>query len=196
MMASAIKEGVMESQDDQPRTDFHFLPAYAHLIAEAANRWAYLEFLINQAIWALAELKPAIGACLTSQLYTFPAKMNALVSLMKLRRVSEKLLKKTNKFASNARAALDARNRAVHDVWVNDNFNPEQMGKLRITADSTLKFEIEQINGDKLLAEMKLIEKNRVQAQKILQEIKDELPTLPEIPSEELYPIVEIQQDQ
>lgn len=181
----------MTEQSDQPIKGFRFLAAYAELIADAANRWAYLEYYVNSSIWLLAEVKPAVGACMTSQMYTFNAKLSALLSLLKLRKANQPLIDKVNKFASNVRDALEARNRAVHDVWLNDNINTTQMGKLRITADKILRFKIEEIKIEALRSDVEMIEIRRVQAGEIMDEIKRVLPSLPEMSHEELHPIVE-----
>lgn len=177
----------------EPKQGFQWLTTYAVLIADAANRWAYLEYYIQQAIWELAEVSPAIGACLTSQMYTFNSKMSALLALLKLRKAPQPLIDRVNKFASQVRDAHDARNRAAHDIWLNDNVNPEQMGKLRITADKILRYNIEEIKGDELLSDVKTIELRRAEAGFILQAVRDTLPSLPQISPEELHPIVESQ---
>jgi hypothetical protein len=181
----------MPEQSDQPVKGFKFLPAYAGLIADAANRWAYLEYYINSSIWLLAEVKPAIGACLTAQMHTLNAKLSALLSLLKLRKADQALIDKVNKFASSVRDALDARNRDVHDVWLNDNINKDKMGKLRITADKVLKFRIEEVDIEELRADVEIIEKRRIQAGEIREEVTRALPSLPQMSHAELHPIIE-----
>jgi hypothetical protein len=180
---------------DQPATELHWLPAYAQLIADGANRWAYLEYYINSSIWLLADLRPAIGACLTSQMYTLNAKLSGLLALLKLRKAPQELLDRINKFASQSRDALEARNRMVHDVWLNDYIQPTQMGKLRITADKVLRYNIESINAEELRQDVQKIETRRLEAGMIKHAIELALPSLPEMSQSELYPITETHVD-
>ena len=181
----------MSEASDKPVKGFHFLPVYADLIASAANRWAYLEYYVNCSIWLLADVKPAIGACLTSQMYTLNSKLSALLSLLKLRKADTALIDKVNKFASSVRDALDARNRDVHDIWLNDNINKDQMGKLRITADKVLRFHIDEVKSDALVNDNEIIERRRVEAGEIMEAIKAALPSLPEMSHTDLHPITE-----
>jgi|HubBroStandDraft_6_1064221.scaffolds.fasta_scaffold606253_1 hypothetical protein len=180
---------------DRPKT-FLSSRTYAAAIADGANRWAYLEYYINKAIWELAGVKPALGACLTSQMYTLNAKLNALLALLKLRKADSAILTSVNKFAASVRDALEARNRIVHDVWMNNNFHPDVMGKMRVTADKQLVMKIENIELSKLQADVQLIEKRRLEAGEIEDTIRRALPSLPEMSQGELYPIVETPSDQ
>ena len=54
-------------------------------IGKVAANWAALEMLINSAIWQIGEIPDHIGACITSQLYTFDARMKALIALLGVR---------------------------------------------------------------------------------------------------------------
>ena len=176
---------------DQPSATFQWLPAYAQQIADGANRWAYLEYYINSSIWLLADVRPAIGACLTSQMYTMSAKLAALLSLLKLRKAPQDILDRVNKFASAHRDALEARNRMVHDIWLNDNVAKANMGKLRITADKILRYNIESIDISSLIQDVQKIENRRLDAAIIKDAIERALPSLPEMSQSELHPITE-----
>ena len=110
--------------------DFKFVPEHAEQIAHGCNLWAMLEYYINNSIWALADIEPAIGACMTSQMYTMNARLSALLALLKFRRADQKIIDKVNKFTANVRDAQEARNRVAHDVWLLDRNNPGTMGKL------------------------------------------------------------------
>jgi hypothetical protein len=179
-----------------PRTSqsgFHFLPDFADSIANAANNWAYLEYFVNSSIWLLAGVAPALGACLTSQIYTINARLDALVALMKLRRVDAALIKRVNKFQNSVRDAQDIRNRIVHDLWLNDNHSRANMGKFRITAARELKFGIDSITREALNADLAKIENRQAEASAIRDAIVAALPDLPEVPHHELHPILETQ---
>ena len=170
-----------------------FLLEYAEQIAHGCNLWAMLEYYINNSIWALADIEPAIGACMTSQMYTTNAKLSALLSLLKFRRANQKIVDQVNKFSANVRTAQEARNRIAHDMWLVDRNDPGIMGKLRITADKTLNFDIYPIPLDELKKDVGKINASRLEFSVIREQIMDALPTLPEIPQEELHPIAHTQ---
>jgi hypothetical protein len=184
----------MPETTDQPQKDFHWLPEYARAIADAANMWAYIEYYVNTSIWELAELPPAIGACITSQIYTLQGRLSALAALLKLRQADQKIIDSVNKFMERVRDAQDARNRIVHDMWMNDNLHPEMMGKLRITAEKKLHFRIASMPLDELKRDVEKIDTRRYEMSAIRLAIRAALPTLPEIPHAELYPIAESQE--
>jgi hypothetical protein len=178
------------SMTDKPATPqiaLGFVPEYAGQIAHGCNLWAMLEYYINNSIWALADIEPAIGACMTSQMYTMNARLSALLALLKLRRADQKIIDKVNKFAANVRDAQDARNRLAHDMWLLDRNNPGTMGKLRITADKTLNFDISAVSIEELKNDVGKISARRLEFAAIRDEIMAALPTLPEIPQEELH---------
>lgn len=184
------------AQGSAGRQAFHFLPEFADCIAHIANSLAYLDYYINASIWALAGTTPAQGACITSQIYTINARVDALLALMKLRRVDAKLIKTVNKFHSAIREAQDIRNRVVHDLWFNDNHAPQNMGKLRITAVRDLKFGIESITIETLRADLAKIEERRFEAGAIRAAIEAAIPSLPALPGHETHPIQEGHQGQ
>jgi hypothetical protein len=51
--------------DEEGQWKFAFIPEFADCIARVASSWARLEYDVNVAIWKLAELRPALGACIT-----------------------------------------------------------------------------------------------------------------------------------
>jgi hypothetical protein len=98
-----------------------------------------------------------------------------------------------NKFAANVRDAQEALNRVAHDMWLLDRVNPGTMGKLRITADKTLNFDIFPVSIEELKNEVSKINTRRLEFAGIRDEIMAALPTLPQIPHEELHPIAHTQ---
>ncbi|MFZ3234506.1 MAG: hypothetical protein WA417_04270 [Stellaceae bacterium] len=180
----------MSDQNTQDRKSFYFLPGYAEQIAHAANLWAAIEYHINSCIWGLLGTPPGLGACLTSQVYTVNARLDALVALMKVRRVDPKTITKVNKFQSRIREAQDIRNRIVHDMWLNHNIG-NHMGRMQITAARELRYTIEVIELTDLKLSVAKIDERRMEFEKIRHSIFSELPSLPEIPKQELHPIEE-----
>jgi hypothetical protein len=93
----------MTDDPAQAAAELHFPPEFADCIAKVAANWSALEYMINATIWELAEVRPALGACLTAQIATIPGRLAALLALMKLRGISTRLLKRVNKFAESIR---------------------------------------------------------------------------------------------
>jgi hypothetical protein len=174
------------------RVGFAFIGDYADRIANSANNWAWMEYEVHTVLWALADTSPAQGACLTSQIFTFQAKLDALAALMNLRKVTASLIKRVNKFSSDVRPAQEARNRLVHDVWLNDNQQMANMGKLRVTASKQLDYKVESIPIAQLEADLAKIEGSRLVFTQIRRDILSALPTLPEMSLEELHPITDV----
>lgn len=174
------------------KVGFHFVGEYAECIAHASNNWAWMEYELHTLLWSLADVSPALGACLSSQIFTFQAKLDALLSLMKLRKVPEEMIKEVNRFSSSVRPAQEARNRFAHDVWLNDNYNPDSLGKLRVTASKTLEYRVESFPIDRALEDLKKIENARLAFAQIRRAIESALLTLPKMSPEELHPITDI----
>ena len=168
-----------------------FPPEFATLIASGINRWSNLEYDLHATIWELADVRPALGACMTAQIFTTNAKLDTLLSLLKLRSADQKLIDRVNKFSSTVRPALEARNRMGHDLWLKDKLNPSGMGKLRITAAKKLDFKIETVTVEQLTADVEKIEQAQIDFHNIRVAILDAIPTLPEMSPTALHPISE-----
>jgi hypothetical protein len=78
--------------------------------------WAILEILVNDCIWALSGIHYGAGACITSQIYTFDARMKGLIALLNLRKEND-FAKKVNLFWEGSRKASETRNRVAHDLF-------------------------------------------------------------------------------
>jgi hypothetical protein len=178
--------------DGKPK-GFHFLPDYAIAIAEAATSWAALEYSVNSTIWALADVKPGMGACITAHIFTMNAKLDALISLLRFRRAPKGLITDANTFVSSFRDAQEARNRIIHDYWMNDLRVPEKMGKMVVTAQRMPRFKIISVPIAELQSDVQKVHNRRYQFEELRRRIQAALPTLPSIPHEELYPIEENQ---
>lgn len=134
---------------------------YAHEIASIVSYWAQLEYDLDGTIWDLAGLydSPRIAACLTAQYSTVAHRFNALISIARLRGVSEFELAKLNKYRERVLALADRRNRVVHDPWMTsvDYKKPagQHTGKtyrLQKTARSKLEYAYKPISLDELKA--------------------------------------------
>jgi hypothetical protein len=176
----------------QQQPEFKFIPEYADLIAHVATSWASLEYYIADSIWTVAELKPAIGACITAQIFGIGGKFAALLALLKLRQAPETLITKVNKFTETIRGPQERRNRIIHDVWLADLESPSSMGRLELTAPKKLSFKAETVKLEELQADYDQIAKARNEFFHIRADIYRVIPTLPEIPQSELHPIMNV----
>jgi hypothetical protein len=108
-------------------------------IGRVAAGWAFLEALVDTWSMELAGLSTQPGVCLTSQIAGIARKLDAFISLARLRPISDALVKDLNDFAKLARGLSEKRNRLVHDVWYFDHPNPPE--HLEATARKVLRFE-------------------------------------------------------
>ena len=180
-----------DETDQSAEKIFHFPPEYADCIAKVAANWSSLEYLINTCIWELAEVQPAPGACMTAQIGTMPARLAALLALMKLRHVEEKLIAKVNKSAERVRGPNELRNRLIHDQWANDLHRPGGMGRIEIVAPKSLSMKIIPVPIEELRADVEKISNCRFAFGELRVEIRAALPALPKMSRKELVPIVE-----
>lgn len=168
---------------------FEFAPEFAEQIAEITACWSCLEYYISMSIWHLAAVYPAIGACITSQIYTLDGRLKALASLMVLRRVPEALQTRVNKFAERVRGPSEIRNRIIHDQWFTSP-RPAEMKQMEMLARGTLKYGFKSVTVESLREDHAKIVKVMREAADIRSAIETALPTLPEIPLKELHPTV------
>lgn len=170
---------------------FRFAPGFADKIADVAACWSALEYLINASIWELAEVRPALGACITSQIRTVHSRLSALLALMKLRKVESRLIKRVNKFAESVREPQELRNRIIHDQWVNHPSDQSKMGRVEIVAPKVLSMKVIEIQLTEINEDLRKVKECCMTFRAIRYDIQDALPTLPKMPHEALHPIIE-----
>jgi hypothetical protein len=181
----------MADQDDKRAREYKLLdPELIDLIGVAASQWGALEFYMNAAIWTVAEVPPAYGACLTAQIFTIDGRLRALLSLLKIRRVSQPTIDALNKFAENIRGVSEMRNRIIHDPWGRREIDGATV-KIEITANRKLRFEHKQVDLSEVRKSVDLIIDSVVKFIEIRDLIVAEISTLPDIPASELRPIIE-----
>lgn len=122
----------------------------AAAIGRVITAWAILEHSINEAIWALAGVEREQGACITSQLTSVARRIDALISLARVQKISESTVAKFNKFKSKASDLAERRNRIAHDPWYY-GFDSKNHYRLQITARSTLDFAYKPTTEEDLL---------------------------------------------
>jgi hypothetical protein len=127
-------------------------------IGKVVANWAALEAIISSALWRLARVDDTAGVCLTSQIPNMPGRMNALISLAKLRNASDGIIRKLHKFADDTPGLQEQRNRVAHDPWRID-LSTGQLQRLEVSARKTAKLQyvpvsVEEIESvvDRILA--------------------------------------------
>jgi hypothetical protein len=119
-------------------------------IGRVAASWAALEAMVCSAIWQIGEIQDDIGACMTSQIFTFDGKIKALLSILEVRGGLNKTISQINKFHEAARDVATFRNRTLHDPWVHD-LNTNTPHRLQITADKKPIMEYKPEHTENLL---------------------------------------------
>ncbi|WP_143755005.1 hypothetical protein [Caulobacter sp. BP25] len=86
-------------------------------LGRIADAWARLEQIIDLMSVALVSDDAEAGLCLTAQVIGPSRKIDALLSLLKLRGASEGLLKSARSLSGTVIELGNQRNRALHDPW-------------------------------------------------------------------------------
>lgn len=107
-------------------------------IGRVAAFWSRLEADIATLLWWLADVQFGPGACLTAQIPNVSRLLDALKALLLLRRGSDDLIRKVNKFSERTHGLVEKRNRVVHDVWM---FDPDGPSRHEIRAKGRLVWE-------------------------------------------------------
>jgi len=179
-----------ESSDEKPSRGFVFPAEFAASIAGVISAWSALEYNINMAIWHLAAVYPAVGACMTEQIFTLDNRLKALKALLSLRKAPDEILRRVNKFSDRVRKPQELRNRITHDTWHQLVDGTQRMSQLEIGAKGVLTYGFKPITIETLRAEHEEVKKAMMEAVSIRDAIEAALPTLPEIPLKELHPTV------
>jgi hypothetical protein len=177
-----MARGSKEQDFDVP-ADLH--PTALQHIGAIASDWGALEFMISDLTWRLAAVFPALGACMTAQIYTFNSRVDALIALLRIRQADTTLIADLNRFKDRSRGPQELRNRIVHDAWTRNDRTGRTM-RLEITARSRLSFGLVLVTLKELKEQRTLIRNFVTSFSPIRERILRALPTLPEIPLREL----------
>jgi hypothetical protein len=129
-----------KKQAPKPDDDPNSIPArHSQALGTVVMAWSDLEFEIEYAIWELMDSPQALSACLTAQMISPIAKLNALQSLVRLYQFGKKLEDRLAKFSGSLAPLIERRNRIIHDkrIW-----NPANghIRRITVTARTRLKF--------------------------------------------------------
>ena len=126
------------------------------------------------AIWRIGEIPDAIGASITSQIYTFDGLVKALQSILRVRGFHRDA-KKLGDLSNKAKGLQDVRNRLVHDGV---HFHDGAMHRLEITANRRLKFGYRKVDLEKLQATAESITKVHDDLDEAIKEALESIPRL------------------
>jgi hypothetical protein len=179
----------MTDSPKEPYRGFEFPDDYAQGIAKIISYWSALEYHINMSIWHLAGIYPAIGACITEQIYTLDGRLKALLALMKIRRAPETLVSRVNKFSEKSRKAQEVRNKIAHHTW-HQGVETKEMMQLEIGAKRSLTYGFKPLPIESLKTDQDTVRNAMREAVEIRDATEAALLTLAEIPLGELHPTV------
>lgn len=132
----------MSDHEEDPESVHKRIAPLVEAIGYVAVHWARLEHEINQAIWALSALDSEDGACLTAQIPSIVPRMRALIALVHKNKCSDELIGDLNRFSADADKLGRRRNRTLHDPWFFREDTDKVFGRLEVTADRRLVYEI------------------------------------------------------
>lgn len=92
-------------------------PVYV-LIGQITAKWAILEHTLNEVVWKLANIPEKIGACFTAQYMNHSQRLDTIIALSHIHGVPTALIAEAKSLKQKLFDAADARNRAVHDPWL------------------------------------------------------------------------------
>jgi hypothetical protein len=147
-------------------------------IGAVAAEWSLFEHAINRFIWELAEVEDEVGACITSQIISIRGRLDAAISLCRLRGAPDGLLKDLNRFAEASNGLGRQRNRIVHDTW-SYGLTTGKTYRLEVTADKRPVFEFKDHSESEILQTAIKLAENRAEWGKLATKILDALPTSP-----------------
>jgi hypothetical protein len=153
-------------------------PDFYTTVGEIASDWGTLEYVVSQCMWSAAQVDEQLGACITAQIASLPAKLESLALLLRARGVSARLMSDFQRFIQDSRRPTELRNCAVHDplgVHKEDS-EPRQ---LQITARGKLVFEVRKITLEDMIKNAREITVFLDRFFNLRDRIEGELSTLP-----------------
>jgi len=165
--------------------------AHYELIGAIATAWAGLEFEIDMLLWALVGGRQHRLACLTAQMVSIHARLNALTSICHVRNIGKDTLAKLKSFAGSTGGLAEARNRAVHDPLVRMG-QASEVYRITITAKGAPAFGPVAQPIEALRDTLRKIIKCKDDFQGVHTAIVAELraqPEEPPLPHAQLYPL-------
>ncbi len=114
-----------------------------------AASWANFEATVDSYSVILSGVSPDIVVCFTAQIPGSGRKLDAYISLARLRGAPTEVIKALCKFAESTHKLAERRNRAVHDPWFLNS--PENPQRLEITAQKTSVIAMREVSTEDVL---------------------------------------------
>lgn len=149
-------------------------PEHYATIGRVASSWSAFELMLDEAICAFVGVDREIGACVTSQLPNVARRLDALLSLIKLKNAPEAPIRKLNKFIRSTNELQIKRNGVVHAVWSSGPTTKKNY-RLHVTAKGILKFKFEVAELEGLEALLSQINEHKRRLAIFLQSIYKDL---------------------
>jgi hypothetical protein len=134
-------------------------------LGKLSRYWAAFEYVLNDAIWELANVERFAGTCMTAQLIGPGPRFRCLAALFELRGVSSELIKAFNSLSSEAEGLGRQRNRFIHDVVV-FNSQDRELYRVETTADRRLRH-------DFVVIDLRAVEKLVVEIERLTDRFDD-----------------------
>lgn len=87
------------------------------LVGRVAAEWSQVEHFLDIAIWRLAKVDDATGACMTGQILGSFPKMIAIKALCIHRKLNKEIFAQLKELSIKMKGSQDRRNRILHDAW-------------------------------------------------------------------------------
>ena len=128
----------------EPPDDFLAEASSEHLITigRIASSWSAFELMLDEAIWAFTGLNREVGACVTSQIPNVSRRLEAVLSLLKLKEAPDLILGPLRKFVQRTNELQIKRNGVVHAIW-SSGPSTRKTYRMHVTARAGLKFQFE-----------------------------------------------------
>ena len=126
-------------------------------VGRVASTWAFLEMLIDTKIRDLIDADDKAVACVTAQVIGPAPRLNALISLMRLRGVPASVVEEAESFSGRMQGLGTKRNRVVHDPLFGSVEG--QVYAARTSAKGTLIYSFEPVSLQEMVNVAKQIDK-------------------------------------
>jgi hypothetical protein len=144
-------------------------PIYA-TIGLVTAEWAQIEHILDLIIWELADVRQAIGSCITGQMMGHAPRFKAIQALGLLRGLDTRLLKSIESLSNQIAGLAVERNRIVHDAWYIEHTSG-QVGQFKSPSHKRNKFGIDDIDVTAVDATLSKIQTKLTQVHKLRADI-------------------------
>jgi hypothetical protein len=127
------------------------------IVGRVTSEMSHLEHVLDEIIWKLSGLNPALASCITSQLMGAAPRFRAIIALGKFRKVRNNLIESAVKLMQRTFDIAEQRNRLTHDPWYIETTSgqPAQFKSFSFKDEKYGIHEIDPSEIDKLLVQIR-----------------------------------------